>query len=267
MASMKMLNHAMGVFRKVAMFRRGTLGVVIFAALALCLAGCTSRDSGKAPAGAAAESSTADPVEVAILTSQTGPLAAYGHQYLDGFKAGLDYATEGTGKVGGRKIAVTYVDDQGKPATAVARFKGLVGKGYRIIAGTASSGVALRLAPLAAQNKVLYIAGPVAADKITGINKMTFRSGRQSWQDVETAKSLIGDAQNQKVVVFAQDYAFGKANVAAVQKVLGGAGAHVSAILVPLSTTDFTPFALKVKQAQPDLLFVAWAGASTASVW
>ncbi len=55
---------------------------------------------------------------------------------------------------------MTYADDQGKPDTAVSQFKDLVGKGNQIIAGTADSGIALQLAPLAEQNKVLYISGP-----------------------------------------------------------------------------------------------------------
>lgn len=230
----------------------------LVSAAALALAGCGSSAGGSGGSG---------DLKVAVLTSKTGPLAAYGKEYLGGFKAGLDYATHGTGKVDGKKVDVTYVDDQGKPDTAVSQFKDLVGKGYKIIGGTADSGIALQLAPLAEQNKVLYISGPAAADQITGINKYTFRSGRQTWQDVMTAGKSVGDISGKKVVVFAQDYAFGQANVAAVKAVLGSQGAKVSQVLVPLSATDFTPFALKAKQAKPDLLFVAWAGETTGPMW
>jgi branched-chain amino acid transport system substrate-binding protein len=227
-------------------------------AAALALAGCGSSAGG---------TGGSDQVKVAVLTSKTGPLAAYGQEYLAGFKAGLDYATQGTGKVDGKKVAVSYVDDQGKPETAVSQFKDLVGKGYQIIGGTADSGIALQLAPLAEQNKVLYISGPAAVDGLTGINDYTFRSGRQTWQDVMTAGASVGDVKGKKVVVFAQDYAFGEANQQAVETVLGGAGAGVDSIMVPMSATDFTPFALKAKQAKPDLLFVAWAGDTTGAMW
>ncbi len=245
---------------------RSRLVAVAAAAAALCLGvtGCAGSGGTAASDGGGGQSGT---VKVAVLTSKTGPLSSYVSQYLDGFKAGLDYATDGTGKVAGKKIDVAYVDDQGKPDTAVSQFKDLVGKGYQIIAGTADSGIALQLAPLAEQNKVLYISGPAAADAVTGANKYTFRSGRQTWQDVETAKSAIGDPKGKKVVVFAQDYAFGQANVAAVKTVLGGAGAKVSSIMVPVSATDFTPFALKAKQAKADLMFVAWAGDTTGAMW
>jgi branched-chain amino acid transport system substrate-binding protein len=239
---------------------RITRFVVVAVAVAMGASACASTQS-------AAGGSTGSTVKVAIMTSKTGPLAAYAQQYLDGFKAGLDYETKGTDKVNGTTIDVTYVDDQDNPETAVTQFKDLVGKGYTIIGGTVDSGIALKLAPLAEQNKVLYVSGPAAADAITGVNKYTFRSGRQTWQDVETAKATIGDPAGKKVVVFAQDYAFGQGNVAAVKSVLGSLGATVDSVLVPLSATDFTPFALKVKQAKPDLLYVAWAGESTGAMW
>ncbi|HLV57842.1 MAG TPA: substrate-binding domain-containing protein, partial [Natronosporangium sp.] len=151
-------------------------------------------------------------------------------------------------------------------ATAVAT--DLIGQGYQIITGTTSSGVAVQLAPLAEQNQVLYISGPAATDALTGINDHTFRSGRQTWQDVRAAASFLGDLAGSEVLVFAQDYDFGQSNVAAVEAVLGEAGgAVVSSVLVPLETTDFTPFVRQVVDAEPDMVFVAWAGDTTASMW
>ncbi|EWM67373.1 ABC branched-chain amino acid transporter substrate-binding protein [Micromonospora sp. M42] len=209
----------------------------------------------------------AAPVKVGLVYSQSGPLASYGKQYIEGFKAGLDFATKGTGKVGDRTIEVTEADDAGDPAKAVSAAKDLIGKGTKIIAGSTSSGVALQVAPIAAQNKVLFISGPAATDAVTGANKYTFRSGRQSWQDVVTARSFIGDAGGKKVVVFAQDGAFGDANEAAVKAVIGGAGANVSSVRAPASATEFTPFASQIKAAKPDLLFVAWAGTTAGAMW
>ncbi|WP_431909973.1 substrate-binding domain-containing protein [Micromonospora carbonacea] len=209
----------------------------------------------------------AAPVKVGLVYSQSGALASYGKQYIEGFRAGLDHATRGTGKVGDRTIEVTEVDDAGDPAKAVSAAKDLIGKGTKIIAGSTSSGVALQVAPIAAQNKVLFISGPAATDAVTGANRYTFRSGRQSYQDVVTARSFIGDPTGKKVVVFAQDGAFGDANEAAVKAVIGGAGATVSSVRAPASATEFTPFASQIKAAKPDLLFVAWAGTTAPAMW
>ncbi|NGM14546.1 substrate-binding domain-containing protein [Verrucosispora sp. WMMA2044] len=210
---------------------------------------------------------SAAPVKVGLVYSQSGALASYGKQYIEGFRAGLDFATNGTNKVGDRAIEITEVDDAGDPAKAVSAAKDLIGKGNKIIAGSTASGVALQVAPIAAQNKVLFISGPAATDAVTGANKYTFRSGRQSYQDVVTAKSFIGDPAGKKVVVFAQDGAFGDANEAAVKAVIGGAGASVSAVRAPASATEFTPFASQIKSAKPDLLFVAWAGTTAPAMW
>lgn len=216
-------------------------------------------------AGAAPVKST---IGVALIYSKTGLLASYGAQYADGFRAGLDYVTHGTGMVDGHKIDVTESDDAGDPAKAVAEAKDAIGKGIKIVAGATSSGVALALAPLAQQNQILFVSGPAAADGITGNNRYTFRSGRQTYQDVATAEAAVGSVKGRKVLVLAQDSAFGQANVAAVTAILGTErGASVSSVLVPIAANDFAPFAQKIKDAKPDLAFVAWAGATAGSMW
>lgn len=237
------------------------LGSVV-ATAAIVLAAC-------APSTAPGGEGSAAPkdVTVGIITSESGPLAGYGKQYLDGFKAGLDFATDGTGKVDGATINVEYRDDAGDPDKAVTAAKELIGNGVNILAGTVASGVALKVAEQAAQNKVLYISGPAAADVITGINEYTFRSGRQSAQDVATAGTFLDDLQGKKIVVFAQNTAFGQGNEAAVKAILGAKGATVESVLVAEDVTEFTPFAQQVLAAKPDLVFVAWAGATSGAMW
>ncbi|RAO44104.1 hypothetical protein GAR06_04121 [Micromonospora saelicesensis] len=242
--------------------RRAFLSAATMMAAALAATACGSPQDTATGGG-----DSAAPVKVGLVYSQSGALASYGKQYIEGFKAGLDFATKGTGKVGDRKIELTEVDDAGDPAKAVSAAKDLIGKGTKIIAGSTASGVALQVAPIAAQNKVLFISGPAATDAVTGANKYTFRSGRQSYQDVVTAKSFIGDPTGKKVVVFAQDGAFGDANEAAVKAVIGSAGATVSSVRAPASATEFTPFASQIKAAKPDLLFVAWAGTTAPAMW
>ena len=210
----------------------------------------------------------ADPINVGIIYSRTGLLAAYGAEYIQGLRYGVAYATRGTGAVNGRKIELTLVDDGTDAAKAVTAAKDLIGKGYKILAGTVSSGIALQLAPLADQNKILYISGPAASDAITGINKNTFRSGRQSYQDVLAASSFLGGGAGKNVVVFAQDSAFGNGNFLAVKAVMEDLGGQkVSKVLVPLSAQDFTPFAQQVKNTNASLVFVAWAGTTAPAMW
>ncbi len=230
-------------------FAKVVLGVALFTLLA-----------GTASVAARSQHTTASSYKIGFIYPRTGILGAYGAEEIQGFKLGLKYATKGTGKVNGKTLDITYIDDKGDAATGVTQAKDLIGKGYKILMGTGSSGVAVQIAPLAAQNQVLYISGPAAADAITGINRYTFRAGRQTIQDVLDAKSFLGKTTGKKVVVFDQDSVFGHGNYAAVKAFF--TGHNVTEISVPLSATDFTPFAQQAKNANPDLLFVAWAGTS-----
>jgi branched-chain amino acid transport system substrate-binding protein len=244
--------------------RRRNLMAALVAALTLVAALAT----GAQARPDASEATGSHAIKVGIVYSRTGLLAAYGAEYLSGLRWGLNYATGGSGEVNGHKVELTLVDDAGDPARAVTAAKDLIGQGYKVIGGSVSSGVALQLAPLAEQNKILYISGPAATDAITGINRYTFRSGRQTFQDVKASTAFLRGAVGKNVVVFAQDSAFGLGNVGAVQTVFGNlSGQKVDRLLVPLSAQDFTPYAQRLRQMNPDLVFVAWAGATTQAMW
>ncbi|HEU0245601.1 MAG TPA: substrate-binding domain-containing protein [Gaiellaceae bacterium] len=235
-----------------------TAAVVVLATLA---AGAQARPE-------ATKRTASHTIRVGIVYSRTGAFTPYGAEYLSGLRWGLSYATGGTGKVNGHKIEFTLVDDGTDAAKAVSATKDLIGQGYKIIAGTVLSGAALQLAPLAEQNKILYIAGPATADALSGMNDYTFRSGRQIFQDVKASTAYLKGAVGKNVVVFAQDIAFGQGNVAAVKKIFGDLGGQkVDSVLVPATAQDFTPYARQLRQKNPDLVFVAWAGTTAGAMW
>jgi branched-chain amino acid transport system substrate-binding protein len=242
---------------------------VAAAALAAVLTAFACGGTTSTGTGATPNQATKAAVNVGIVYSKTGLLASYGQQYIDGFQIGLDYATKGTSIVNGHKINWTATDDAGDAAKAVSAAKDLIGQGDHIIMGSTASGVALQVAPIAAQNKVLFISGPAASDAITGVNRYTFRSGRQSQQDVLAIKgTLTGSLSGKHILVFAQDTAFGQGNVAAVKALIGDPNsATVDKILVPATANDFTPFAIQAKTAKPDVMYIAWAGNTATAMY
>jgi branched-chain amino acid transport system substrate-binding protein len=233
--------------------------------------GAAALVAGRAPRayaqGTPASAEFEDTVTIGIVTSRSGPLQSYGEQYLAGLDIGLQYATDGTGVVNGHKIEFEIKDDTGVPDVAVNAAKDFIGDGVMILAGSVVSGVALQVAPVAEQNGVLFISGPAATDGLTGINPYTFRSGRQTWQDILTAGTFLEELEGQTVLVYAQDTAFGQANVAAVTTVFGDKGATVDSLLVAQDAKDFAPFAQQVVDKATDLLFVAWAGTTATAMW
>ncbi len=211
-----------------------------------------------APAQAAAD------IKIGVITSTSGPLSTYGIAFNEGLEWGLKYYTGGKMAINGQKLVVTSKDDGADPASATATFKEMVGNGTKIITGTASSGVALTLAPLAQQNKVLYISGPAKNDLVTSAaNKYVFRSGNSSTQDLAPLAG-IKPISGKKVVLFVEDNAFGAGNIAAAKALMGPKGAKFEEIKVPTSTSDFTPFAKKAADAAGSYIFIAWSNALTA---
>ncbi len=213
-----------------------------------------------APAGAA---SPAD-IKIGVITATSGGLKSYGDAYNAALDWGLKYYTGGKMSINGAKLVVTKKDDGGDPAAATAAFKDMVGNGTKIIVGTASSAVALTLAPLAQQNKVLYISGPAKFDGVvSATNKYVFRSGNNSTQDLAPLAG-IRPIKGKTVVLFVEDNAFGAGNIAAAKALLGPQGALFTEIKVATTATDFTPYAKKAADAGASYTFIAWSNALTA---
>lgn len=211
-----------------------------------------------------APAQAANEIKIGVITSSSGPLGTYGVAYNDGLAWGLNYYTKGKMSVNGAKLVVTTKDDAADPASATASFKEMVGNGTKIIVGTASSGVALTLGPLAAQNKILYISGPAKNDLVTSsANKYVFRSGNSSTQDLAPLAG-VKPINGKKVILFVEDNAFGAGNIAAARALMGPKGAIFEEIKVPTSTSDFTPFAKKAVDANGTYTFIAWSNALTA---
>jgi branched-chain amino acid transport system substrate-binding protein len=204
-------------------------------------------------------------INIGVITSTSGGLKSQSEAYIDGLEWGLKYFTNGKSSVNGRKIVVTKRDDSADPLAATAAFKELVGKGTNIIVGTASSQVGLTLAPLAAQNKVLYISGLAKNDYITTpANKYVFRSGNTSQQDVAPLTKLR-PIRGKKFTVIVEDGSFGLGSLIATKAFLIPKGAIIEEIKIPAATAEFTPFAKKAAELKGDYIFVAWSNASTAS--
>ena len=234
---------------KFSTFKRAAIAVV---AAAVAIPAAIS-----SPAQAAAE------IKIGVITTTSGPLASYGQAFVDSFNWGLNYYTSGKMTVNGAKLVVTIKDDGADPASATASFKDMVGNGTKIITGTASSGVALTLAPLAQQNKVLYISGPAKSDLVTSSkNRYVFRSGNTSVQDLAPLGG-VKPIRGKKIILFVEDNAFGLANIAAAKATFTPKGANFVEIKVPTTTTDFTSYAKKAADASADYLFIAWSNAAT----
>jgi len=199
-----------------------------------------------------------------MILEQTGIYSAYETEWRQGFNIGLKYATNGTDKVNGQKLDINWDDDADNPTTAVSDFKAYVGAGYKIIGVPVTRASPMNSHPWLRRTSSVHL-GAAADDAITGVNRYTFRSGRQTYQDVQTAKSYVQALGTGKtILVLGQDFAFGQSYVTDATNAFKSLGDTVDSLLVPLTTTDFTSTALQVQQDHPDIIFLAWAGTTGA---
>lgn len=204
---------------------------------------------------------------VAHVYDKTGPLEAYAKQTHNGLMLGLEYATQGTMTVAGRKIRVIEKDNQGKPDVARAQLASAYADDDADIAvGPTSSGVALAMLPIAEEYEKILLVEPAVADSITGDkwNRYIFRTGRNSSQDA-IANAVAFDQPDTSIAMLAQDYAFGRDGVKAFKGALKQARI-VHEEYLPANATDFTAGAQRLFDALKDkpgrkIIFILWAGA------
>jgi branched-chain amino acid transport system substrate-binding protein len=180
---------------------------------------------------------------------------------------GLDYATNGTMMVAGKKLVVIEKDDQGKPDVGKSLLAAAYGDDKVDLAvGPTSSGVALALLPVAEEYKKILLVEPAVADSITGDkwNRYIFRTGRNSSQDA-ISNAVALDKAGVNIATLAQDYAFGRDGVKAFKESIKTAKI-VHEEYLPTTTTDFTAGAQRLIDKLKDLpgrkvIWVIWAGA------
>jgi branched-chain amino acid transport system substrate-binding protein len=213
-------------------------------------------------------SAGAQEIRIGFVFDKTGPLEAYFKQTQAGFQMGLEYATDGSMTVAGKKLRVIERDSKGKPDVAKAQLAAAYADDRVALAvGAGASGVTLAMLPVAEDYRKILIVEPAVADSITGDkwNRYVFRTGRNSSQDA-ISNALVHDKAGTSIGTLAQDNAFGKDGISAFR------GALKSAKLVheeylPASTTDFTAGAQRLIDRLKNLpgrkiIFIAWAGSS-----
>lgn len=228
---------------------------------------CNSESTSNSEDGSTSEEpKNSEPIKIGVLASQTGGLEAYGEQTLRGFELGLEYATDGTNEVAGRKIEFIVEDTETKPEVAVQKATKLLEEDeVDFLVGSSSSGDTLAVLPLAEEYQKIMVVEPAVADSITGseFNPYIFRTARNSSQDAVAGAAAIAK-KGVKIATFAPDYSFGRDGVSAFKEAALKLGAEIiHEEYADPAATDFTSNIQKVIDSKPDYLFVIWAGANS----
>ena len=177
------------------------------------------------------------------------------------FKNGVDLAVEeinAKGGILGAKIVVTHVDTQSNAGVAKGQAEKALDSAPYALLGPGYSGSVKVVAPLAAEAGVTEIMGGEAADLTRAGNAFLFRTsfGQQSSMP-KIAKYIAETLKAKTAAVVYVNNDFGKGGHDAILKEFAARGIKV---LVDNSTeagqADFAADALKVKTANPDVVFI-----------
>src|SRR5271170_3028262 len=197
----------------------------------------------------------------AINLADVAELSGSGATVGTNWKNGIDLAVEeinARGGVLGAKIVVTHADSQSNAGIAKAQVqKALDGEPYALL-GPGYSGSVKVCAPLAAEAGVAEIMGGEAADLTRAGNKFLFRTsfGQQTSMP-KIAKYIAETLKAKTAAIVYVNNDFGKGGHDTILKEFEARGVKV---VLDDSTeagqADFAADALKVKNANPDVVFV-----------
>jgi len=217
--------------------------------------------------------------KIGILEPLTGPLAFEGKRHLEGFEIAREMINEQGGVMGKRLVfAVADAPDPTAAANEVNRL--VTQEGVKIIVGTYSSTLCGAASSAAARHNIIYwetsCVDPRYAQRgLKNVYRTEIDANGFAWYMVEfTAKYLapkLGKSPDElKVAFLSEDSSYGQGTTEAARK-RAKEEFQMQEVSVDyyaaLTTNDFTPILLKLKQAGPDILMAIGRGNDAILFW
>lgn len=197
----------------------------------------------------------AAPLRIGMIVTYTGAYADYGRQMDNGMAVWL---ARRNGLVGGRKVEFVKRDTAGAAPDLAIRFarEFATRDAIDVVMGLDFSPNAIAIAPVLTQAKlpclVLNAAASVIPSRSPYIARLSFTVGQVSApMGIWAAKQGIKSA-----VTLVSDYSSGHdAEKAFTASFAAGGGKVMSALRVPLTNPDFSPFVQRIRDEKPNAAF------------
>ena len=199
-------------------------------------------------------------VKVGIVAPFSGPFAHYGKLFKDGAES---YIASQGGKLGGKTVELIYRDTGGPNPTATKNLaQELILKDkVDYLGGFVFTPNAMAVAPLIQEAKVPTVIFNAATSQITEKSDYFIRTSYTLWQvTVPLAQQMYKNGVR-KVVTAVTDYAPGvDAETAFKTEFTKLGGTVVESIRMPVPTTDFSPFAQRIKASGAQAVYTFLPG-------
>jgi len=210
---------------------------------------------------AAGDADAQGPIRIGFISPLTGAIAAAGKDMYSGCEL---YWQDSGWQMAGRKVEVILEDNEGNPATALAKARKLVENDkVHMIAGVILSNVAYALVPYIEGQEIPTMYPINSADDLTQrkrpkwLIRTGFSAGGNMHPFGEYTVKALGYG---KVVTVGLDYAFGWETVGGFHKSFEDNGGQVvQKLWVPLNIQDYSPYLAQIKK-DADAVFVVALG-------
>src|SRR5580704_17597696 len=199
-----------------------------------------------------------DKIKIGLIVTLSGPAAALGQQVRDGFALGVK---DLGGKMGGRDIEVTVVDDELKPDAAVTKVKGLLERDkVDFVVGPIFSNILLAIHKPVIDTKTFLVSPNAGPSSYAGkeCNPFFYVTSYQNDQVHEILGKVAQDRGYKRVYLLVPNYQAGRDSASGFK--LDYKGEIVEESYMPLGTLDFQPELTKISSLKPDAVFTFMPG-------
>jgi branched-chain amino acid transport system substrate-binding protein len=202
--------------------------------------------------GAQAQSDT---VKIGVILPMTGQQASTGRQIDAAIKL---WVAQNGNKAGGKKVEIIIKDDGSLPdATRRLAQELVVNDKVIALAGFGITPSAMAAAPIATQSKTPLVVMAAATSSITEASPYVVRTSFTLPQVSVGLAEWASANKIKKVVSLVADYGPGyDAEKFFAERILFNGGQVIEKLRTPLRAPDFAPVLQKVRDANPDALFV-----------
>jgi branched-chain amino acid transport system substrate-binding protein len=204
-------------------------------------------------------------VKIGHLTPLTGFLGQLGEYAVMGAQMAVEEANAGGGVLGGQVQLIT--EDSVNPGTATQKAQKLIEQDQvACLVGEISSASGLAIAEVAKRSEIVYVNTGCQSDALRGSNCNRFMFHVEGCNTMYT--KTIGLWQQRQGLIdgarwyfLTADYAFGHDLYRVSSRFLEeNGGIILGNDMVPTNTLDYSAYVLKVRQADPDFIYLNLAG-------
>jgi branched-chain amino acid transport system substrate-binding protein len=199
------------------------------------------------------------PIKIGMVDPLTGVYAAPAQNEVTGAKLALEQVNA-KGGVLGRQLDLLVEDSANDVGTGVQKARKLIERDeVSFLIGDVNSAIALAIAQVSAEKKVLHVVSGGHTDGITGTDCKwnVFRVCNTTRMEANSVSELLATKYGKKWHFITPDYAFGHTLQKACADNLAKLGGTMTGNeLAPLGTTDFSAYLIKARAANPDVLIL-----------